>query len=480
MRIFEATLLANISLLLVTRWIWPLKWRAELSVCSLIVMAFHFCMEGYRWQMIPIYALTIELGLHTIFQGFFAQTKPVLGKVKKSVTTITNILLFLLFAAPPILLPIPSTPEPTGPDKIGTLSFLLEDTTREEIFSGTPGGSRRFMVQIWYPALPGEGVNPGPWMENTEALAPAIASYLGLPSFFLDHIKYANSHSYSEAPIKDIDEKYPVLLFSHGWDGFRSQNSYQVENLASHGFIVIAPDHSYGAVATVLPDGEIITNNPTALPSRMDLPEDQFIPAANRLGQQWAGDLSYIIDYMGGDLSEGFLRDVISVMDFSKIGVLGHSTGGGAAIQFCVQDSRCKALFGMDPYLDPVDQVSLAAGLAVPTMGIFSEAWATNRDDNSTHFGTLVSKSEQDVYWVWIKGCAHYDFTDLPAFSPLASTLGLKGPIKGSRILQIINDYTIAFFKLHLSGDSADLLDGPSQYYKEVRWVQNGNYFYSR
>jgi predicted dienelactone hydrolase len=36
---------------------------------------------------------------------------------------------------------------------------------------------------------------------------------------------------------------WPVIVFSHGFGGIRFQSYFLTERLATHGFIVIAPDH---------------------------------------------------------------------------------------------------------------------------------------------------------------------------------------------------------------------------------------------
>jgi hypothetical protein len=48
-----------------------------------------------------------------------------------------------------------------------------------------------------------------------------------------------------------------VLLFSYGWGGFRAQNTHQVKELASHGYIFAALAHTYDAAAAVFPDGRV-------------------------------------------------------------------------------------------------------------------------------------------------------------------------------------------------------------------------------
>jgi hypothetical protein len=67
-------------------------------------------------------------------------------------------------------------------------------------------------------------------------------------------------------------------------------------------------------------------------------------------------------------------------------------------------------------------------------------------------------------------GAKHYDFSDLPALSPLAPWMGLKGPISGKRVQRLINDYTLAFFNLHFKNQATDLLDGPNEAYPDLRW----------
>ncbi|MBL7162268.1 MAG: hypothetical protein ISS57_06655 [Anaerolineales bacterium] len=211
-------------------------------------------------------------------------------------------------------------------------------------------------------------------MENAEVMGPAIADYLVLPSFSLDHLTYAESHAYKNAPLAGSQDTYPLLLFSHGWNGFRAQNSFQVEELASHGYVVVAPDHTYGAVTTVFSDGRVAGNNPQALPFGAGLPINEFRPIAKKLVRQWAEDLGFILDRLSQDYSGIQLGLLSGRLDLENVGVLGHSTGGGAAIEFCAQDSRCAAVFGMDPYMTPVSEDVLTKGISQPLLAMFSQA----------------------------------------------------------------------------------------------------------
>ncbi len=166
-----------------------------------------------------------------------------------------------------------------------------------------------------------------------------------MPPFFLDHLALVKTPAYINAQIADSEKPFPVILFSHGWKGFNAQNTGQALELASRGFVVIAVQHTYGAVITVFPDGTIAPNNPNALPDDSDAPDYEEV--ANILAMQWAGDLSFTLDQIQNPESEAgaFFS---SHLDLEKIGAYGHSTGGGAVIQFCGNDPRCTSVLGMD------------------------------------------------------------------------------------------------------------------------------------
>jgi hypothetical protein len=59
----------------------------------------------------------------------------------------------------------------------------------------------------------------------------------------------------------------------------------------------------------------------------------------------------------------------------------------------------------------------------------------------------------------------------MPAFSPLAPYLGLKGRLNGEQVSKIINAYTLAFFDRYFRGDSGTILDKPSEKYPEMIYL---------
>jgi len=464
MRTFEiiiaSILLIRILLPLINR----LRWVSWVSLATLAATFLHLLFEGYRWQMIPLYLITIGYTAAS-FRPINCDQKTTR---KRYVTVAAGLAALGISLALPILIPVPHTPKPTGPYRVGTTTIQLIDRNRKELYSGLQNEPRSFQVQIWYPAEADSDAKPAPWMDHVEVVGPALAAKLNLPPFFLDHIRYAKAHSVHNAPPATAQSQYPLLLFSHGWEGFKSQNTYQVEELASHGYVVAAPDHTFGAIASVFPDGKIALINPEALPIGRGLSEGDFIAAVQILGDQWAGDLQFILKSLETDQKADLTGLLAEMIDFSNVGVLGHSTGGGAAIQYCATDEHCQAAFGMDPYMDPVATDIQNSGLEQPYLVMFSESWAEEVADNNAVFTRFFGSSEGDKYHFTIEDTMHYDFTDLPAFSPLAPYLGLKGTLDGRQVLTIINTYSLAFFDRYLKGQPGLILDQPSDSFPEM------------
>ncbi len=318
------------------------------------------------------------------------------------------------------------------------------------------------MLQVWYPANPNPGTPRAPWMNDAPIFAREISKYLGLPDFFLDHLELVETPAYLDAQIEPSSNAYPVIIFSHGWNGFAAQNTGQALELASRGYVVVAIQHTYGAVVTVFPDGEIAYNNPNALPD--GVPEEEYDQAARILADQWAGDISFTLDFLGKESLDP-ASPFFSAIDLNAVGVYGHSTGAGAAIQFCGIDARCKALLGMDPFMTPVSEQVLDNGVSQPAFFMFSQSWVDNVDSkNNRLFKRFYENIDPTTRVIGIRGTKHYDFSDLPMLSPIAPQLGLKGPLNGKRVIEITNAYLIDFFDLTLKGQPTDLFDGPSPY----------------
>ena len=453
------------SILLTLYLLWPHPRPIAIRLfpsAALMIALIHLLVEKYRWQMIPIYILTGLLTLASL-------EKMAVPTDWSSPASYMMAFLLALSIALPILLPVPIIPTSSGKYKVGSTSYEMIDVTRKEIYSGKDE-PRRFMVQIWYPADVKSTDKSSPWITKADVYMSAISTFIELPGFFLDHLKLVKTPAYEDAAIVNADETFPVILFSHGWNGFYAQNTGQAIELASRGYVVISIQHTYGAVTTVFPDDTIAPNNPEALPTNPEDPDYEIV--ARKLVNQWAGDMSFVLDQFQRLNSEG---DSIffQKLNLERIGVYGHSTGAGAAIQFCATDSRCKAVLGMDPFMRPVSAEVIRSGVSKPSFFMFSELWAEDQESrNNILFHEFRANAIDNKGVIEISNTKHFDFSDVPLLSPIASHLGLKGSLKGKRVIKIVNSYLLDFFEMTLNNKPSVLFGRAFSDFLEVKVLQ--------
>lgn len=463
MRPLEISIPALLAVYLVCRHPRPL-WIRLLPAAALILTLFHFSQEGYRWQMIPLYTITPMLAMTSLAKFTTPTDWP-------ATAPYPTLFLTALCTALPILLPVPKIPAPNGEYPAGTRIFELTDPSRRELYSGFDE-PRRFMVQAWYPGDISSANDLAPWMANAETYAPAIAAYIDLPPFFLDHLSLVRVPAYQDAEPDRSKGSHPLILFSHGWNGFNSQNTSQALELASHGFVVIAIQHTYGAVTSVFPDGTVAPNNPQALPEDENDPDYEIV--ARKLAGQWAGDLAFTLDFFTRLNREGE-NSFAANLQLDHVGVYGHSTGGGAAIQFCATDRRCKSVLGMDPFMRPVTSEVIEGGLTQPSLFMFSQGWADEAGSrNNELFDQFRPHLTNNMGVIAIAGTKHFDFSDLPLLSPIAPQLGLKGPLNGQRVIEIVNSLLLDFFQMTLYGKPSGLIEGSFDAYPEIIVLTQG------
>lgn len=73
------------------------------------------------------------------------------------------------------------------------------------------------------------------------------------------------------------------------------------------------------------------------------------------------------------------------------------------------------------------------------------------------------SLAKHGGYYMRGEGMSHSDFSDRPLYSPLRR-LTHSGTIRVNRAMQIINEYTLAFFEQYLNGKPQAVLVQPSRY----------------
>jgi predicted dienelactone hydrolase len=283
-----------------------------------------------------------------------------------------------------------------------------------------------------------------------------------LPDFLLTHLALVKSNSYENAELSGAQEKYPVIVISHGWTGFRNIHTNFAEMLASSGYVVVAIDHTYGSLATAFDNGETVYLNRDALPS--GLPKDEYAKYSNNLVSTYAGDIITTINEIEKMNKED--KSFKNRFDLDKIGVMGHSTGGGGSVKAAMLDSRIKAVFGLDPWVEPVDSELIAKGLEVPAVFLRSEQWKDK--PNNANLFALINNSKNDTQLYSIAGTIHNDFTIVNVISPILKYLKMSGSLDSKKSMDIQQDYVLSFFDKYLKGENHDLLNQKNSPYSEV------------
>ncbi|MFD4656837.1 alpha/beta hydrolase [Kitasatospora sp. NPDC058444] len=350
-------------------------------------------------------------------------------------------------AAPPRTIDLPA---PTAGRPVGTTSLHLVDHDRLDPFAPVPG-PRELMVQFWYPARGTADRPRAPY--TTPRVAAAIERILPLDPGTLALVRPT---ARAGAPVHP--GPLPLLLLGHGRKGGRSNCTALAEELAAHGYLVAALDHTYDAAAVEFPDGRLVHSVLPDEPPDWDAAEHKEIAAR-------VGDLRFVIGQLTG-------RRLPFRVDEERIGVLGHSMGGAAAAEALRQDRRLRIGLDLDGGL---------FGSPVPDLGL------------DRPFLLLTSIDDHDTWQRWREhhhawgrqlrtlGAGHLSFTDLPHAAapghladhlPAEQYTALLGTLPPARATELTRGYVRAFADRFLRGLPSPILDGPSPRAPEIefRW----------
>ena len=180
----------------------------------------------------------------------------------------------------------PSAFTQPGPYPVGTLEI------------DAPNGP----ITVWYPAQPG-----------SEA-GQAVATYdlrTYLPADQQGKVAEAPfpTAAYPDLPAAEPEgQPFPLVLFSHGFCGYRQQSSFLTTTIASWGFVVAAPEHTARDLTACL---------------------------SGTIGQGATTDVQDLRAAIPVLEAENLKEDgpLATVVDTTRLAVVGHSAGGSAAIQ---------------------------------------------------------------------------------------------------------------------------------------------------
>jgi predicted dienelactone hydrolase len=311
-----------------------------------------------------------------------------------------------------------------GPYPVGVRTLEVSPPDR--------GGS--IPVEVWYPAagdLTGADVDPE--RQDTYDVLPGVIT--------------AQQAAVRDAPA--AAQEGPVVAFSHGLSGHRRQSSFLTTHLASHGYVVVAPDHVGNTLA------DLVVSFATQ-------DTDAIAAASVQSSFERPGDLVASIDaaIAAGDLP----------IAPDRVGVFGHSFGGWAALQVVAREPRIGAVVALAPGGGRIDDevAALAAdaldlewGRSVPTLLI---SGALDNVIPIAGMHDLLGRIPGVTALVVLERADHYHFCDeAESQHEFIRSLGMAGlekmlPIaelcSGADAERLTRALTLAHFDAHLRAEA--------------------------
>jgi hypothetical protein len=284
-------------------------------------------------------------------------------------------------------------PAERGMLAVGVRTLQLTDPARID----ADGEPRRLTVEVWYPASPPSGA---PQTDHYDLLAmmPAalrpVVDGMSSPDI--------SQQATRDAPLDTRFAPYPLLLFSHGLAALRIQNYQLMTHLASHGYIVAAPDHTGNTVWDLLGrTGQFDTAG-------------VFQSLVNR-----PADLSFVADQLGSPT--GALPGAV---DLQRVAALGHSFGATTSIAISARDSdfydaRVSVAIAMAPataVLDLLGAGPAQSGAPLMIMGGYRDATLSYTDEMLHGY----EEAPPPKLLVSVPQAGHYSFADVCDFDIVA------------------------------------------------------------
>ena len=336
-------------------------------------------------------------------------------------------------------IPLKDISKTSGKYYVGTQNYYLVDSSRSMWFTNDISGPREISVKIWYPADEKNLIKKAPYVDDEELISEALSNRLGVPKALMKRAGGIECNSWLDAiPIKG---NFPILIYSHGHQSLKIANTFQAEELASNGYIVIAPDHTYDAAITVL-DNQRVIYSKSKLPSNdQQASKQEMIDRVKKQLKIRTADISFLLETMNHKFSHD--NKFIGSADTSRIGIFGHSFGGCTSIMSGFNDNRIDAVLGLDAYFLPLSANIIKEDMNKPFVHLGQVSWGNS--NNYKLMEDIGKKNSKPSIHFSVDGSKHYDFTDFSQFTRLTKKFG-SGDVSPIMIRKIMNVIMTDFF----------------------------------
>ena len=290
--------------------------------------------------------------------------------------------------------------------------------------------------------------------------------------------------SHREVPVHfyypDAEGAFPLIVFSHGAFGYYQSNYSTYAELASNGYVVASLDHPHHAFFSKDTDGKLVPVDNQFLTDAVDIEngvksDEEIYTITREWMQLRTDDMNFVLDTIKAAKTAGTLTDtwhtdaeaeifsVLAKTDTDHIGLLGHSMGGATAVACGRTRTDIDAVIVLDgTMLNEIIGIENGiyqyndAPYPVPVLDFgktsdYTESEQQNKND-SVSVNTYVIEHAKDGKAVHFDGVGHMDFTDLPLFSPMLSSMLGSENIDHEAFLNRINGLVLNWFDHYLKG----------------------------
>ena len=458
------------------------------AVVSLLGLLIHALAEGLRWQMAFSYILAVLLVPYALTRGSSKRSESRIRRAAKVIAIAVSSASLALTAFLAYALPVFTILRPTGNHAVGVNYFHLVDERRTDPFLDRSTQKRELMVKVYYPGRHDASKPPSRYLGGSARLTRALAAFYQMPGFIFDHLTLVRTHSKGDLEISEEQPRFPVILFSHGAGTTMEFQTSQSQDLASHGYIVVAIDHTFVSAATAFP-GRIVTAREAT--TDFDTPEP-----AEPITQIMADDGAFVLNELA-EMNQARKGSPFNArLDLDRIGVIGHSVGGATAYNMAINDRRVKAAINLDGtvYVTPKGSRDIAPFLMLANDKYHVQAVEKReslmkkqnmRDmyGSKKEYDVQLNKAQRNIVGLakvlresgtlyTIEGSDHMKLTDIGLFIDsrwLRELLQISGRTDPEKCLAITQALTVAFFDQHLKGQPEDLLESLTARYPRLR-----------
>ena len=318
------------------------------------------------------------------------------------------------------------------------------------------------------------------WLLLFPKLSPVLATgqhkTASADCFYTDPVRmetYANDGSHRELAVTfwypadyGEDRACPLVVFSHGSLGIKNSNETLYRELASHGYVVCAMDHTYQCFKTRNSKGkkigidsgfmkEVMTVNPSKKPA-------ESYPYQAKWMDIRMGDIHLVLDTALEKAASG--NDellVYRLINPDKIALIGHSLGGSGVLGVGrVRDGIAAVIALESPFMYDIKGVNDGkftfdqTPYPVPVLNAYSDTGWTKMHgwDLYAENVALLRSTRADVQNIYLAGTNHLGLTDLSMQSPFLSDLfsGCIAKNRPQKTMREINKICLAFLDRYL------------------------------